>query len=405
MGCTALSRFGMAKTVTAARVTERATVALLCLGDSSVHPDIALTPVFGWPFIHHLIKSLEAHGIKKFFIGTETVPGSLLSYCDQAKAEGSDVQLVRNPREVVDQIDDKTLVLVQSADIVWDKALLEKAMAEHRPLISAVEERSENQGFERIDLNHRWGGLTMLERRSFDALEDLPEGWDMASSLLRRALQDALPLWAVRQAELQAGAVQKIERHANLAVLAKKLVPSVSGPTSLENALLMPLAERLLPFSWATSWARPLTEWAFPATGAIVTALAYFELPLAAVVLAIFSICLALLRQRVRHAEYRRAQGDWFGRAGWAMLSLSLGLALHQGLETAAESIFLTISICAISLLARRVMTSHRFWLTSPLAIGATALWGQVAGLTGWSIRILIVAQLALLLWPNRKNE
>jgi hypothetical protein len=391
----------MADPVPAAGSLINPMVALLCLSDASGDRNVALTQVFGRPFIHHLIKSLQEVGISRIFIGTDTVPGSLLSYCDAARQEGLDVNLVRNPVELTGHIETDALVLIQSADTIWNSELIKMAIGERRPLVAVVEERTENQAFERIDLNNRWAGLALIERRSIDALQELPDGWDMASSLMRRALQDGLPLWAIRQTELQSGAVQKIDSAVDMmSVAAAMNKPPVKPKKSAEDLLFGPIVGRILPHCWTAPWARTLAEWAFPTTAAATTILSYFEMPLSAIFLAIASIFTAHLRKAVHHAEYRNTTDDWIAGIGWVLMAASLGLMLYQGFETAPEAAYLSVLLAMIAIHSVTNRVNSKIWLSSPLTVTLVLLWGQIAGLVGWSIRLLILSQIALLLLP-----
>ena len=382
-------------------------VALVCVGDSADGSNIALTRVFGQPYIHHIIKRLEALGIRRFFVGIDSVPGSLLSYGDEAKREGLDVQFVRNPGDMAAQLEPDTRILVQMADVVWDDALVKKAMAEHKPLVAAVEERAENQAFERIDLNHRWAGLAVLPRNSVEALTSMPDGWDMGSSLLRRALQDDLPLWQVRQAELQAGAVRTIGSDRELNQLASTIgSTSTTANNSLEKWIIDPVVNRFLPKSWASSWLRTSIDWAFPSTALLSAGLGWFGYSISANVLGLGAIVAAAWRKRVWRAEYRTSNRDAVGVAGWLLLSLALGFVLYNSYEMPVESAFLTLLVLGVGIVSR----SAKYWVASPLFAALTLLWGQVAGLAGPAVRLLIVVQLALLVVsalkpPKQSNQ
>jgi hypothetical protein len=375
--------------------------ALLCVGDSAGGDNIALKPVFGRPFIHHLIKRLEALGIQRFFIGIDSVPGSLLTYGDEAKREGLDVQFVRNPGDMAASLPADSRILLQMADIVWDDKLVQSAMAENRPLVAAVEERAENQRFERIDLNHRWGGLAILPRASVEALTSLPDGWDMGSSLLRHALQDGISLWQVRQSEIQSGSVRAVGVETDAKALASIIdLQADNAPNALEKWTISPLIDRLLPSSWTTRWMRTAVEWTFPAASLMSGVLAWLDLSIESTVMALVAIFGASWRERVAHAEYRVGSRDWIGLATWLVLALALGLSLYNGYETPVEAAFLTATLGGLAIISR----AAKFWLVSPLALALALLWGQVAGLPGPTVRLLIVAQLALLILSMRKS-
>jgi hypothetical protein len=383
-------------------------VALLCVSDvagADGDAPLAMTPLYGQPFLHHLIKSLEDLGIRRFFIGIDAMPGALLTYGDVAKQMGLDVSFIRNPSDLAEQIGDDVRVLVQSADIIWEQTLVGNAIAQQKPLVAIVEEQPENKGFERIDLNNRWGGLAILERRSLAMLTSLPEGWDMGSALLRQALQDRVNLWPIAQKSVQAGLVRKLVRPEDLpATMAIFASPGDNGPVSLEKTIFSPLVTRLLPHIWSTSWSRSAAEWLFPGFAGLSAAMAGLSVPIVAGLLTIITIFSGKIRQTVRKLEYRSAQADWVGRAGWALLALGLGAALYHAELSHPEAGYVSLTMVAIAIFAKNYWKSNDFWLSSPLVIAIAALVGHTAGLTGWAVRLLIMAELASLLLSQLRS-
>jgi hypothetical protein len=383
-------------------------VALLCVSDvagAEGEAPLALTPLYGRPFLHHLVKSLENLGIRRFFIGIDAVPGALLTYGDMAKLEGLDIRFVRNPSDLAAQIDDDVRVLVQAADTIWEQALVSNAIAQQRPLVATVEEQVENQQFERIDLNNRWGGLAILERRSVAMLTSLPEGWDMGSALLRQALQDGVTLWPVAQKNVQAGLVRKLATSEDLpGAMAIFASPDENEPNSLEKLIFSPLANKLLPYTWSTNWSRSALEWLFPGLAGLSAILAGLSIPIGASALAIIAVISALIRKTARTLEYRSDQSDWLGMAGWALLAFALGGALYHAELSSAEGGFVGLTMVALSYFAKYQRQSRDFWLSSPLVIAISASVGHVAGLTGWAVRLLILAELISLLLSQRET-
>lgn len=374
-------------------------VALLCVGETVGGANIALTPLHGNPFIHHLIKRLQIAGIEQFFIALDTVPGSLLSYSDAAKRDGIDVRFVRASNDIAPQIPAGTRVIVQLANTLWDSAFLQKAIGENRTLVAAVEERAENHDFERIDLNHRWAGLAILERDTLLDLGNIPDGWDIGSALMRRALQKATPLWQVRQAELQAGAVRQINSEAEASLALRSV--GQGNASFFEKWTIQPLVAQLLPLTWRNSALRTAVDWLFPASAAMSTCLAWFEFSVTANLFAIFAVLSASWRSAARQAEYRQAERDPAGFLAWLVLAAALPLVLYNSYEVPGEAGFLSLVAFGMGAISRNA----KFWLFSPFGLAVIVLWGQVAGLAGWALRLAIIAQPALLVVPLRKDD
>lgn len=107
----------------------------------------------------------------------------------QVEAGGAHFQTVRQARSLVGLISavDEVLVLADGlfASLSAATALLEEGQA---VLVQPIEQGLA-AGFERIDLNHAFGGAMRLPGRLVERLVDLPPDCDATSALLRIALQ------------------------------------------------------------------------------------------------------------------------------------------------------------------------------------------------------------------------
>ena len=282
-------------------------IALLCIGEVADQDNVAFSPLsllYGKPVIHHFIKALQGVGVSRFCIGIDTVPGALLSYRDSVAAEGLNIEFVREPAALSALLDANSRVLVIRADTLWNTSLVKSMLSRGGPFIAAVEERAENQIFERIDLNNRWSGLAVLERRTLDALPQMPEGWDMASALLRQAVQDGVPLLPVKQSELQSGNVRKLTNIEDASSAVMSLHSgNIDQTNTLEDKLLSYPVSQFLPLLWSVGWGRIVAEWMFPvfALGALSLAIADFVT--AATIAAIVAILSAFVRSAARSAD------------------------------------------------------------------------------------------------------
>jgi hypothetical protein len=384
----------------------KSTVALLCVGEPDGQGALPIAPLFGQPVIHHVIKQLEALGISKFFIGVENVPGALLAYGDYAKSAGLDVQFVREPQALAGQIDVQTRVLLMRADIVFSQKVLAPLLNETLPFICTVEERPENENFERIDLNNRWAGLAMVDRRSLEGIVALPEGWDMASSLLRQSIQDKSRFLPIRQTDLQAGLVQKLNSAADLNQASAMFVPHrFSDVSTLENKIFVPFAPKVAALIWGAQWRRTATEWLFPAMAISSAVLAFADVALGAALVAMLAIFAALARTYAHDAEYRRGYPDWIGVAAWVVLIAALVAVLQMPGSSLADAAFLAIALSALSRLDAYVAGHDGLQMLSPLIIALALMIGIAGGVADWAARLLILAGLAISLYRLKKHD
>lgn len=373
-------------------------IALLCIGDvSPAEGEVALplTPLFGQPMIHHTIKALQRVGITQFCVGVDTVPGALLSYRDEVAKEGIDLRFVREPSAMAPLLVADTRALVLRGDTIWDANLIDRALRHNGPLIATVEERSENQVFERIDLNSRWAGMAILDRNSLAALTQLPEGWDMASALLRQAMQDNIALWPLKQSEIQDGHVRRLENAGDLASAQSLLMaPPANGPATLESKLFSRSLARFGPAIWSVPWGRSLAEFGFLSLSLIAAILAVTGFPLGASVMAIGAVLASLIRNIVRSAEYRSARSDWVGMAGWALLATALIAVLKLTEPSYFEAGFLALTLTGFSLVSAHQNNGAGYRLLSPLVISLALMLGAIAGSTAWAVKLLIISEI-----------
>ena len=373
-------------------------VALLCIGDvSPAEGEVALplTPLFGRPMIHHMIKALQSAGITQFCVGVDTVPGALLAYRDEVAKEGLELRFVREPSAMATLLGTDTRALVLRADTIWDEGLIDRALQHDRPLIATVEERSENQMFERIDLNSRWAGMAILDRRSLAALTQLPEGWDMASALLRQGLQDNVTLWPLKQREIQEGHVRRLENAGDLAAARSLLMAlPTRGPTTLESKLFSNGFIRIAPAIWSVPWGSRLAAFSFSGLSLIAALLAVTGFSLAAPVAAIGAILASLIRNIVRSAEYRSARSDWVGMVSWALLTAALIAVLKLTEPSFFEAGFLGLTLTGLSLVSAKRNHDAKYRLLSPLVIVLALIFGTLAGGADWAVKLLISGEI-----------
>lgn len=375
-------------------------VALLCIGDvSPANGNVALplTPLFGKPMIHHMIKTLQRAGITQFYVGVDNVPGALLSYRDAIAKEGLDLRFVREPSAMAALFDGETRALVLRADTIWDPELIGRALRQGDALVATVEERAENQMFERIDLNSRWAGMAVLRRETLQALTQLPEGWDMASALLRQALQDDVKLWPLKQSEIQNGHVRKLENARDLAAAQSLLMARpAGGSVTLETRLFSRALARFAPAIWTVSWGRGLAEFSFPGLALGAALLAIVGLPIGASIAAVIAVLVSLIRNVVRSAEYRTAQLDWTGMAGWVLLTAALTAVLKLYEPSLFEAGFLGLTLSGLSLASAIQISDAKYRILSPLVIAMALLFGAISGGVGSAVKLLILSEIAV---------
>ena len=372
-------------------------VAILCLGDINIaEAALPLTPLYGQPLFHHSIKQLQALGIKQFLIQVESVPAALLSYRDDALDAGLHVDFVRNPEDVVAKSEQAARFLVLRADHLWDPKLIGEAIGKGTPLVATVEERGENCAFERIDLNHRWAGLAIVEQNIVRALAQLPEGWDLASALMRQAVQEDIAFWPLRQADIDAGPVLPLRSTMNLETARARLTPSMpQGSDNLERRLLAKAIPTVTAALWRMKHGRDIANHTFPALTATTLGMALLRFPVAASILGLLAIFAGLFRQSVRTVEYRTEDADPVMLASWAALAAAVLTLLAFTPYGYLDPVWLGLVL--IGLMLSAAWERQRFVFTSPLVVALALLAGFATEATLPLLQGLVLAEIGLL--------
>ncbi len=373
--------------------------ALLYLGDLFAAEGASpLTPIFGQPAVHHLIKMLEKQGIDRFFIGVDSVPAALLAYRDDAARTGLSINFVRNPQELAAQSADLERILLLRADLHWNADVIALAQAQDRSFVATVDERPENAAFERIDLSHRWAGLAVLENRMIRSMPELPDGWDMASAIMRHAVQSGVTFLPLAQSDLANGSGMPLGGRTK-AEIAQSLLASVnSGPDQDVDAFLLSKpAAALVSRLWDISWGRDAGYALFPVLALIAALLAAMHFGVAATIIAIAAIGAGHVRQIVGTIEYRGDHRDPVALASWALIAAILLLLLFRTTFLGMDGIFLGLLLAGFAWLGR--LRADGFTISSPLLIGIAMLGGLATGAATTILQLVILAQLTMWLW------
>jgi hypothetical protein len=373
-------------------------IALLCIGDVlAADGDVALplTPMFGQPMIHHTVKALQSIGITKFVIGVDTVPGALLTYRDTVSSQGLDLRFVREPSAMAPLLESGSRVVLLRADTLLHVDLIKNALRDGGVLVATVEERADNQIFERIDLNSRWAGMAVLDRTSIDAITQLPDGWDMASALLRQALQDGVKSWPIGQNDAQSGNVRRFANVDQLsAAQSQMLVQTNAVANTLEDRLFSNGLARFTPKIWSVDWGPRCAAYGFPILATLAASLAVAGVGTGAAITALAAVMASLPRKMVRSAEYRAEDSDWLGWASWAVLTIAVIAVLNIDEPSLLEAGFLGFALSGLALIPAVKPRKRLFRLLSPLVISLAMLLGVVAGETVIAAKLMIIAEI-----------
>lgn len=148
---------------------------------------------------------------------------------------------------------DNDLILMSDGVVIEPEAI-PVALKTKRGVLALAGEGGEAAGTERIDAQHFWAGLLVAKGDVIAHLADLPADSDVASLLLRLALQARTPVVLVAQDKVDAGAVfsvtsaKTLDQRANHAFLAAIPNSLWSGPgTAIAAKVISALGPRVIP--------------------------------------------------------------------------------------------------------------------------------------------------------------
>lgn len=141
--------------------------------------------VFGRPVIDHLVAGLERSGVRRFLITGDMPATDAARIVDRIKVRGLGASYHRSLAELDALLPAEARLILVAGD-AW---LSPEAIARLQQYEKAVLV-TERHGWERLDRDHHWAGAAVFARRSVSASADLPDSWDVASTLLRQLAQD-----------------------------------------------------------------------------------------------------------------------------------------------------------------------------------------------------------------------
>jgi hypothetical protein len=373
---------------------------LLCLpGNAEASAKLLSEQYCGHPLLFHQLQHLHAVGARKILLSVETVPGSLVAIIDKLSLRGIDARIVRSPAEIIAEVSEQAHFLVAKAELWFDPSIVEMVASSNRTLIATVEENAENSQFERIDLNRRWAGIGLFDSAALQSFHDIPDDWDMGSSLLRQALQQQPILHLIRQADVQAGCVVHLTKAKGFSGL---FANDVKPKGWIESIIFKTVTQKVANLAWQSPMARNVAIWAFPTTALLCISLVTLGQFALAAVVAVIAIWAADMRSYVLTSEYQKIRVDLPKILGWIMLGLSIAAALYLDQEIPFDALLSAGLIVGLQWHSLKLLEKP---LISPSVLALFILVGAILGVLAISVKFLAAVQLiALLASSNSKN-
>ncbi len=370
--------------------------ALLSAANASEAPMI----VGGEPVLVHQIAALRSVGVRKFLIEVDSVPGSLLAMADRLCLAGNSVDFVRSVHNLQTKLGENDVLVVQAEGVYFAPEFLRALLGRSDVFISTVDNRDENEAFERMDLNTRWAGLAVVPTKTVTNVGKLPDGWSMTSSLLRQAMQDGVPQRSVKQGKLQKGELRRVDRANDAEMLTSEMMRRRARrePGAIEAQIFAPIAAKIASVLWKVKSRSALADGSALLLGAAAFGLAGFGFALAAAVVAFGAIAANSVRLALGNAEPSHRIAKWMEMLLWLSLAGALLLATGANGYQASDGLFAGGIVSGLTLLARQLRLP--IWaqktLQSPALIALLLL--VAIPFSGVAVAAMTVATLQLLL-------
>ncbi len=402
------------------RIPEKPSVALLSVtgGDVSASPtstDKANTELAGGSLVEYQIKTLCRAGITRFLVEVENVDGSMLALADQCRQQNVLVDFVRTGADIQRYLKLDDRIWVQSGQLYVQPDFVETLSKSPDNFVATVDGRDENSLFERIDLNTRWAGISIVSARTIAMLKDLPEDWSIISSLLRQALLANVPLKLLSQQHVNNGTLSIVQGPQDFVQLNKQILRRrvLSQPGLVEARVLGPVSAYLVPHIWQSPIALKFVKFAAPifALGAVVLGVSGFELGAAGAAFA------AVVTNSLRLAATDDSNGQGkipsLSSVTLALLVMAMFGAAYMDTSYTNDGLFAAFAVASIAYISVRVALPG--WadrlLRSPALLSILAVVGTAVLSFTNALQWIMVAQLSAFMCacynsgPDKKDD
>jgi CTP:molybdopterin cytidylyltransferase MocA len=373
--------------------------ALVAAFDVEAGSPRAALPLAGATLVEHQIRRLAAAGAERPILLVEQMSPALAAPLARLRADGIAVKLATSIAAAADLLAAEPRVLILADACLPDRALIERAASAAVPTIAVVDDTPENAAFERIDAEHRWAGIALLDGRRIAEVAQMVGDWDPISTMLRSAVQEhAARLPAGRDIPVLAGSAETL-RAAELRLVAASREASRGWSDRFVEA---PITEALLPQLFARSIqpTLPAVLSAVLAVGGGIAAIGGYRW--LALVPLLLAGPLARMGQRLALIQARRLPGAVLlahaRLAGRGLAALGLGWWLMRG-DGQWGWVLVAVSLLAAMtglVAARRIAAwlgggEDPEWIATPAALGWVMLPFGLAGVWNWGLGALLL--------------
>ena len=396
------------------RMHNSPTVALMSVAchfsnNADVNAATARLDVAGGSLIGYQITMLARAGIKRFLIEVENIDGALIALADRCRSKGHIVDFVRNGADIQRYLDANDRIWVQSGQLYIQLSLIETLLKATENFVATVDGRDENAGFERIDLNTRWAGVSIVGTETIALLKDLPEDWSIISSLLRQSVLAKIPFRPLPQQHVVNGTLNVLTGPVDFSDLNLKILQQrvASQPGFVEARVFGPIFTRVVPVLWQSSTAVTAINFASVVAGLGAVALGLGGFPTLACTFAFAAITGNSMRLAVSGEGQGGVDIRPFSAVTWTLIIMAMFGSAYSDVTYNNTGLFAAFAVASLAFLSQRTMMPAwaKQLLYSPAALAIIATVGTaVVGFT-LALQCIMVLQLGILLIASVRGE
>jgi hypothetical protein len=383
------------------------TIALLSVaGGDGNGRDAANDPVrldlAGLSLIEYQISTLARAGIQEFLIEVENIDGVLIALADRCRTRKLTVNFVRTGADILRYMNADDHIWVQSGQLYVQLGLIETLLKSSDNFIATIDGRDENHAFERMDINTRWAGVSVVGYDAIVMLRDLPEDWSIISSLLRQAMLAKVPFRPLSQQHVQNGTLTVLTGAQDFSELNRQILRRrvASRAGYVESKLFGPILARIVPFIWQSPKAVTATKFASAVLALAAVTLGLVNLATAACVAAFLSVATNALRLAVTDDADGSDHVQSLSVVTWALIILAMFGSAYVATSYDDNGLFAAFAVSSLAYLTHKMALAGwaKGLLHSPAALALLAIIGTATvGITA-ALQWIMVLQLSALI-------
>lgn len=390
------------------------TIALLSVaGDNGSEQDTATGTVrsdlAGLSLIEYQIMKLKRAGIQRFLIEVENIDGALTALADRCRLHKLTVDFVRTGADILRYINADNRIWVQSGQLYVQLGLIETLLKSSENFIATIDGRDENRAFERVDINTRWAGVSIVGYDAIAMLRDLPEGWSIISSLLRQALLAKVSFRPLSQQHVENGTLTVLTGAQDFLELNRQILRRrvASRAGYIEAHVFGPILARLVPLIWQTSTAVTATKFASSVIASAAFALGLGNQAIAASVAAFLSIAANALRLAATDDADGSDHIQGLSVVTWTLIILAMFGSVYVAKSYHDNGLFAAFAVASIAYLSHKMVIPSwaKQLLRSPATLAFLAIIGAATVGIILALQWIMVFQLSVLIIANKKRD